>query len=194
MMLHRLFVFLLASVWACDAGLLGSRSLAGNQTDSSAAGNSSSHVTVSSNITAHSNHRAKQKKKKASTDDDLVNTDDDAPNDDTTTYTNDDDSAAAGSAVGEIPSGGDDDTADDSSSSKKKDSSSTEPKHYEFHMDETSNSTLFSPPDEVEPPFWKQFIFGLFLFVALIFCLLTARKTCCAKKGYQEIPSTTLVV
>lgn len=194
MMIHRLFVFLLASVWACDAaGLVRSRSLAGNQTDSSSAGNSSSHVVVSSsNSTAHSNHRTKQQKKKAATDDDLVNTDDDAPNDDTTTYTNDDDSAAA-SAVGAIPSGGDDDTTDDTSSKKKDSSSSSEPKHFPFHMDETSNSTLFSPPDEVEPPFWKQFIFGLFLFVALIFCLLTARKAC-ANKGYQEIPSTTLVV
>jgi hypothetical protein len=54
--------------------------------------------------------------------------------------------------------------------------------------------SLFTPPDEVEPPYWKEFVTGLFSFLALVLFALTARKTCCRNRGYQEIPSTTLIV
>lgn len=60
--------------------------------------------------------------------------------------------------------------------------------------DDDDGSSSFTPPEEVEPQFWKEAVAGVFLALALVLCGLTARKTCCKPKGYRDIPSTTLVV
>jgi hypothetical protein len=61
-------------------------------------------------------------------------------------------------------------------------------------LDATDDNVIFTPPREIEPPFWKPFVAGFFLFLALLLCVITAGKRCCKANGYREIPSTTLVV
>lgn len=58
----------------------------------------------------------------------------------------------------------------------------------------TDDNIVFTPPKEIEPPFWKPFVAAFFLFLALLLCVITAGKRCCRVNGYREIPSTTLVV
>ena len=55
-------------------------------------------------------------------------------------------------------------------------------------------ATLAPTQSEVEPPFWKEFVAGLFLFLALVLFALTAGKTWRKNREYQKIPSITLVV
>jgi hypothetical protein len=61
-------------------------------------------------------------------------------------------------------------------------------------LDGTDDNIAFTPPKEIEPPFWKPFVAAFFLFLALLLCVITAGKRFCRVNGYREIPSTTLVV
>mmetsp|Transcript_13168 Transcript_13168/g.21838 ORF Transcript_13168/g.21838 Transcript_13168/m.21838 type:complete len:149 (+) Transcript_13168:45-491(+) len=105
--------------------------------------------------------------------------DDDAPSDDDAHA--DDDAAIASLPVGDFGASSDDAAAEVGDDDR-------------ITLDESSNTTLFKAPKEVEPLYWKEFVAGFFLFCATVLCILTARKTCCKKNEYQHIPSVTLVV
>jgi hypothetical protein len=115
-------------------------------------------------------------------------TDDDKNDDNVNTTKNDDDSKATATTKA-----ADDDKDSTNNSSvpfvlvHKKEVSMTV-------KDDDDGSSSFTPPEEVEPQFWKEAVAGIFLALALVLCGLTARKTCCKPRGYREIPSTTLVV
>jgi hypothetical protein len=97
----------------------------------------------------------------------------------------------------------DDDSSESSSKSKARSNEDDEIKvskplvHKKVPSMKTTdddNSGTFTPPPEVEPPFWKEAVSVLFLFGALVLCIATAVKARCNSTGYREIPSTTLVV
>mmetsp|Transcript_19445 Transcript_19445/g.29228 ORF Transcript_19445/g.29228 Transcript_19445/m.29228 type:complete len:227 (+) Transcript_19445:129-809(+) len=122
--------------------------------------------------------------KASSNDDDSVNEDDDSTSGTVSSPTD--------TAESPDTSGGETDSDTKKSSGGGSSSSSISD---DDEIDAYSNSTIpFMPPDEVEPPFWKECVMGVFLLIAIVLCGMTARKSCCKKSDYDSIPSTTLVV
>jgi hypothetical protein len=176
MKIQSLLLLLLVSVGACGAENAFLR--AGRFLTAVASGNSSSTAATPS-----------KKAKTSAADDDnstinYADRNDDYADDDTMA---DDDDATESSPVGDFGAtddaalAADDDLAASTSPSAK-------------HVPLGTNTTLFQAPTEVEPPYWKEFVTGLFVLAAVVLFILTARKVCCKRSGYSEVPSVTLVV
>jgi hypothetical protein len=176
MKIQRLLLLLLVSIGACGAENAFLR--AGRFLTSVTSGNSSTTATTPSKNAATTS---------AADDNSTINyaeRNDDYADDDAMA---DDDDETESSPVGNFGATDDDTQAADDDLAASTGPSAKHPKV-------GANTTPFEAPEEVEPPYWKEFVTGLFFLAAIVIFILTARKTCCKRSGYQEVPSVTLVV
>jgi hypothetical protein len=92
------------------------------------------------------------------------------------------------------PSAKDDDST---TTTKNNEEESSAEKHNSLHQHrlplDQQNSTFVLPPERNEPEFWTPFVIALFFFLALVFFIIACQKAY-KKRGYQEIPATSLIV